>query len=379
MRNFVFPDPSLRPYARRFVWLALDTEREGNAPITEKLAVRVLPTLYVLEPASERAVLAWPGSLTAGELAALLDDAEVAANRRDPGSEAVASLLRGRQATAAASHDEAIAAYRAALAQAPAGWARRPFVVDGLVTELQAAGQFASCTTMGADEGPQMPPGSALADVLRAALGCAAELPKQAPERARLAALVALGERVATDGSQPILADDRSDLYDYVIAGLRSTGRAEDAKRLAGQWVGMLEAEAARAPTPAARSVFDAHRLLAYIAIGEPLRAVPMLQLSERDFPSDYDPPARLATAYLEAKRYDDALAAVGRALALAYGPRKLRLWLLQANIYEAKGDRAAEARALRAALDFAKTVPLPESYPKLRDLIEKRLSQMKR
>ena len=49
-----------------------------------------------------------------------------------------------------------------------------------------------------------------------------------------------------------------------------------------------------------------------------------MLQASERDLPDDYNPPARLATAYKAMRRWDEALAASDRALAKAYGPRKL-------------------------------------------------------
>jgi thioredoxin-like negative regulator of GroEL len=374
MRSFVFPDPELRRYAARFVWLAIDTERESNAAVVNKLGLHVLPTLYVIDPFSEQPVVAWPGSLTAVELAALLDDAEVATTRRDAGGEAMAALLRGRQASATGQHEDAIAAYRQALATAPPRWSKRAMAVDGLVTELDESGQLASCVTTGADEAPHMPAGSALADVLRTAMHCAGELPKDAAERARWRELVSVGERVANDRSQPILGDDRSDLYSYVVEGLRELRKTDEARRVARAWASMLEAQASRAASPAARTVFDAHRLLAYIAIGEPQRAVPMLQLSERDFPDDYNPPARLAVAYLEMKHYDDGLAAVQRALSRAYGPRKLRLWTLQADLCEAKGDRAGAARALREARDFAKALPLTGNYPKLLEVIEKRL-----
>jgi tetratricopeptide (TPR) repeat protein len=374
MRSFVFPDPELRRYSSRFVWLALDTERESNAALVTKLGVHVLPTLYVIEPFGEQPVVAWPGSLTAVELAALLEDAEVATNRRDAGGEAMAALLRGRQDAAMGQHEDAIAAYRQALVTAPPHWPKRAMAVDGLVTELDESGQLASCVATGADEAPHMPPGSALADVLRVAMHCAGELPKDAGERTRWRELVSLGERVANDRSQPILGDDRSDLYSYVVEGLRELKKTEEARRVARAWAGMLETQAAHAATPTARTVFDAHRLLAYIAIGEPQRAIPMLQLSERDFPDDYNPPARLAVAYLEMKHYDDGLAAVQRALSHAYGPRKLRLWTLQADLCEAKGDRAGAARALREARDFAKALPLTGNYPKLLEVIEKRL-----
>jgi tetratricopeptide (TPR) repeat protein len=249
--------------------------------------------------------------------------------------------------------------------------------VDALVTGLAGDKQLAACATLGADEAPRLPPGTALADVLRAAMSCAEDLPSTAPERARLNDLADLGERVALDPAQPILADDRSDLYDYVAHALRELGRPDDARRVARSWAAFLEDQAARAPDPAARAVFDAHRLLAYLALGEPERALPMLAQSEHDFPADYNPPARLGTALLQLKRYDDALAAVKRALDRAYGPRKLRLWSLEADVFEAKKDRASARRALEEALAYAKTLPLTGGYPKLREALEKRAAKL--
>ena len=378
MRSYVFPDPSLSRYASRFVWLSLDTERQENAGVVGRLAVDVFPTLFAIDPTTERPIARWRGSLTAAELAVFLDDAEAVAAHADKGETATAILLRASQSGANGRHEEAIAAYRAALASAPSDWPRRAQAIDGLVTELATSHQSAACVGVAATEAPTMTAGSAVADVLRAALACATELPNEAPERTLREKLVALGERVAGDASQPILPDDRSDLYGYVVDGFRDLGDEADAKRVAGTWVAMLEEQAGRARSPSARAVFDAHRLLAYIAVGNPERAIPMLELSERDFPADYNPPARLASAYLAMKRYDAALSAVMRALSLAYGPRKLRLWSLEADICEAKGDRASAKRALREALDFANQVPLIAGYPNLRDAIGRRLAAMK-
>lgn len=378
LKSYVFPDPALRRFASRFAWLSIDTEREENAALVSRLGVRVLPMLFVIDPATEQPVVAWPGSLTAAELASLLEDGETAARRGGGGGQATADLLRGHRASAEGKLEDAVAAYRAALAEAPADWPKRAEAVDALVTRLGDAGRSAACVTTAADEAPKMPPGTALADVLRQAMSCADDLPKAAPERARLPDLVALGERVASDPSQPILADDRSDLYDYVQSALRDLGKVDEANRVARAWAAFLDDQASRAPTPAARAVFDSHRLLAYAALGEPQKAVPMLEQSERDFPDDYNPPARLATAYLDMKRYDDALAAVRRALSLAYGPRKLRLWSLQADIDEARGNETAAREALKQALDFARTVPLTGGYPKLRDALAKRLARLR-
>jgi tetratricopeptide (TPR) repeat protein len=335
MRAFVFSDPAMKRMSDRFVWLAIDTEREKNAPVVARLGVKVLPTLFVVDPASEEVRLAHAGSLTAEELLPLL----------------------------------------ATVAAADAG--KAPETKAERLERLRVQKQAATCVSEGADEAAALPPGTELADVLRATFECTRDLPAQAPERVRMAQLLALTMRLVSAPDAPILADDRSDLYDYLVDALRDAHLDDEAKRQAQAWVAFLDAQAARAPNPAARAVFDAHRLLAYTAVGDPGRAVPMLQQSERDFPDDYDPPARLGKAYFDMKQYDDALSALDRALKLAYGPRKLRFWSLEADVCEAKGDPACARRALQAAVDFAGTVPLTGAYPQLRDSLAGRLAAM--
>jgi predicted negative regulator of RcsB-dependent stress response len=98
-----------------------------------------------------------------------------------------------------------------------------------------------------------------------------------------------------------------------------------------------------------------------------------MLEQSARDFPNDYNPPARLARAYVASKRYDDALTALGRALPLVYGGRMLRLYALEADVLEAKGDRAGAATALHAGVARARATPLSARYAATADELEKR------
>ena len=76
-----------------------------------------------------------------------------------------------------------------------------------------------------------------------------------------------------------------------------------------------------------------------------------MLEASERDLPDDYNPPARLAAAYKAMKRYDDALAASDRALAKAYGPRKIGILQTRADIYTAQGDVPSARKTKRPSV----------------------------
>jgi tetratricopeptide (TPR) repeat protein len=185
--------------------------------------------------------------------------------------------------------------------------------------------------------------------------------------------VLALAEKIARDPAQPLLADDRSDLYAELSDTLHELGAEAEVKRVARTWVAFLEGEAAHATTPEARAVFDPHRYAAYLTLDEPERAVAMLVESEKDFPRNYNPPARLAGAYYRMKKYEDALAAIDRALARAYGPRQLRLYALKADIYAAKGDKAHERATVKEALVRTQGLVLTGSNLRAREALEKR------
>src|SRR5262249_56847378 len=118
------------------------------------------------------------------------------------------------------------------------------------------------------------------------------------------------------------------------------------------------EDEAKRAHSAEQRAVYDAHRLSLYIALGRPDQAIAMLQRSRRDFPDDYNPPQRLATAYKAMKLWPEALAASDRALALAYGPRQFLVLNTRADIQIGMGDKAAARATLTDALSRAQNMP---------------------
>ena len=168
-------------------------------------------------------------------------------------------------------------------------------------------------------------------------------------------------------------ADDLSSLYQLLVESQRALAGDAAASKRAAEWLGWLERHAATASTPAARTVFDSHRLAAAIAAGDPERAVPALLQSELELPRDYNAPARLALAYKQAGRLDQALAAAYRALRLVYGPRKLRIFSTKADILEAKGDRAALARLLKQASRYARSLPEAQRPARLVESLEQR------
>jgi tetratricopeptide (TPR) repeat protein len=334
------------------------------------------PTIFVIRPDPEETIVKWPGSATTPELVVLLQDA-----RGNGGNgkthDATQAFLRGERAAAEEKHDEAIAQLRAALAAAPPEWPRRPQVVMALIDELRVANKPADCVELAVAELPDLPAGTARATVAVEALGCGADLPKKAKERVDVPAIAGIVARMAAAKGIDLLADDRSSLYEALVDWRSSIGDTAGVKSAATAWATFLESEAERAKSKEERAVFDSHRLLAYLALGDPARAIPMLKESEKDFPDDYNPPARLARVYFEMGRLDDALASIERALTKVYGPRMLRVASQEADILEKMGKKAEAKAAIEKALDAMKDVTLTGGYAKLAEQMKARAAKM--
>jgi thiol-disulfide isomerase/thioredoxin len=369
MRAYVLTDPSLAPLANDFVWLTIDTEKESNAAFVARFSNRVWPTLWVVDPEREAATLRWEGTATAPELLTLL--ATVKDGTRGGAAAATMTFLRANQAAARGEVAEAERGYRDVLGAKD--FPERARAVEALVGLLASKKDYAACVELALAEAPRIAAGTSRATLLVTGLSCA----RDGKRESDLRKLVEAAERAATDTDPRTIADDRSALFEELVEAKKDAGDEAGARATAQAWASFLEHEAARAPTKQARAVFDAHRLSAYLAAGEPERAVPMLSESERDFPEDYNPPARLARAYLTAKRLDDARAAIDRASARVYGPRSLRVFALAADIAKERGDRRGERAALEQALARTARAVLNDNQKKLRGDLEKRLREL--
>jgi thiol-disulfide isomerase/thioredoxin len=358
MRAYVFSDPALAKLQHRFVWLSVDTENPVNSAVLARFPVDVWPTLLVVEPAPQTPVRRWLGSATASELVARLDAVD---HSRKPGSGDAAqrSLADGAALVAAGKRADAAVAYRSAAAASAAGTAEHAQAVELLVLQLSLTRQAADCTRTARNELPNLPPGTSLANVAGTGLDCALQLPEADPDR--LSAAPVLEARVvelSRDTSVPMLADDRSGLFQTLVEARRERGDAAGALAAAAEWAKYLEGEAARAQTADARAVFDSHRLAAYLALGQPERAVPMLEQSRKDFPRDYNPSARLAVAYLAMHQPAQALSFAEQAEVLVYGPRTLRVLLTKAEAQAALGDRGGAKATLARADELVASLP---------------------
>ncbi len=371
LRTYVLTDPSLAPLAGDFVWLSVDTEKDENADWVARHPHSALPTLWVIDPKTDRPVLKWAGTVTAAELRDLL--AIAVADAKGEAMEATAAFVRGNQALASGDVETAEKEHRAALAAARPDHPHRARIAEALVSQLSLRKQHEACASIAAAEAGGLAASTSRASVIGMGLACARDA-KRKEEADKLLEL-ALHDARAKDGV--LLPDDRSALYEEAVATKEASDPAA-ARVLAGEWATFLEDEARRALSTDARTSLDPLRLSAYLALHEPARATPMLERSERDFPEDYNPPARLARVFLELSRLDEASRAVDRALARVYGPRVMRVLAVKADIAKARGDRPGEIAALEQALAKTDKAVLTEGQRSVRDGLVRRLAALR-
>ncbi len=359
MRAFVFTDKALGRQAGRFVWLSINTEKRENAALLAKYPVQAWPSFYVIDPASEKVVLRYVGGATVPQLQRILDDGALAAGGDREGRKPDEWLAKADAFYSAGQNKEAAEAYQTALKGMSTSSPSYPRAVESLLFALSASRQPEPCASAAKDAFPNLRFSPSAANVAGSGLDCAVSLPKDAPRKAALLQALAADAREVLGGERAGLAvDDVSGLYQTLAEERDSVNDAAGKKKIVEVWAAYLEAEAAKGKTPEARAAFDAHRLTAYLELGRPERAIPMLEAAERDFPGDYNPPARLTLAYRALKKFDEALAASDRALALAYGPRKLVLLQARADIYAKKGDARAARKTREDALAWAEALP---------------------
>lgn len=372
MREHVFNRPELLKHGQRYVFLSIDTEKEKNAPFLQKYPIDVWPTLFVVDPKTETVALKWIGSATVEQFGKLLDDGEKAWKPAKDDKLAKADRLFGQKDAKGSA-----AAYKDALAGMKPDHPRRARTVESLLSAQYAEKAFKDCVDLAIAEVPKIAKGPSFLNAAYLGLSCQQSADPKEPWRTDAGEqLYALAqEALKLDG---VLADDKSGLYETLVDYLGDKGDKKGATELAKQWLTFLEGEAARAPTPAARAVFDPHRVNAALASGQPDKVVDALKKSEADLPEDYNPPARLALVYRELGKLDDALAAADRAMGKVYGPRKVRVFETKASILARKNDAAGQKQVLTDALTYAKALPAGQRNEKTIARLEGAIAKVK-
>jgi len=376
MRAFVFTDKALARYAGQFVWLSVDTENSTNAAFLKKYPINVWPTMLVIDPKTEKVALRYSGGATVPQLEKLLADGKRAVGGAKEAADE--SIARADRLSNEEKNAEAAAEYDKALKEAPKGWSRYGRAAESLVLALTLAQESERCATRAAELYPKLRGTSSGAIVVSTGMDCAADLPETNASRTSLIETLERDTKEAFDNPKiDMSGDDRSGLYMALIKARDVQGDKAGATKLREEWSSFLDREAAKAKTPEQRAVYDSHRLSAYIELGTPEKAIPMLEQSEKDFPKDYNPPARLAAAYRAMKKWDEALAAVDRAIKVAYGPRKIGILRTRADILASKGDKDAARAQMRDAIAYAESLPSGQRSERMIASLKKKLDAM--
>jgi tetratricopeptide (TPR) repeat protein len=355
MRATVFTDPALEKYQGRFIWLALNTDLPANEPFLERFPVDTFPTLLVLEPERETLLTRELGALSVSELIAFLERAEHAFQKGHPAEEA--RIANADALASKGAHAEAVIAYQEALSKLPADAAPRAGAVVSLLKSLAEVDRADECARVADREARQLPGTSDQARVLYSGAGCAMDLETEEvkPLRSRMAEQTA---RLIATPAEALTPDLRSALYEALAELRQASGDEEGAVTLARQWLTFIEENARSARNAEERSALDAHRMIAASLLAEPERAIPAIEQSEREHPTDYSPPFRLAFLYLQAGQRDRALQASDRALALASGGARGMVLAGRAQVLLARGERAQAERMLTDALRDLESAP---------------------
>lgn len=384
MKSYVLGDPGLSPLAGRFVWAAVDTEKESNAKVLGRYPVEAWPSFYILDPADGSAVARWPGTMSTKELRTFLEDGErtvrLAHAGQIPAGDPLALVLKGDRASMEKRYQDAADAFGQARAKAPAGW---PYLRQALSGEMRALrridGKEAACMDLMTRELDTMGATSATADFISYGIGCVDRVHGRDADvkAARQAALGRLTAMV-NDRAAPLSADDRGDIWSLIADLKGGLGDPEGAKEAQQSRIALLDAAAAAAPDAQTASTYDGARLDALLALGRGADAVRVLSESERKLPDDYNPPARLARAHYEMGQLDEALAAIDRAMAKAYGPRKLNFYALKADILEKQGKRDAARAVVEEEVKFHDALPATQQRPEQARAARERLKALR-
>jgi thiol-disulfide isomerase/thioredoxin len=361
MKEGVFTRPTFSAFEKDVVFASVDTEKAKSDAFLKKFPIEVWPTLLFIDPVKETVVLKWLGSADELQMQALLEAA-----RGGPGT-----LRDADDALSAGNMGVAAEKYKAAL---EAGDVKARTVLS-MLSAMTMAKQYEPCARTATEQLPIFTNAQERVGAITWGLGCAIDMPDGKAKTTIVDTLVREGTKALP--LEGVLPDDTSGLYEVLVTEREAAKDEAGAEKVAAEWFTFLEGQAKKAATPAARAAFDPHRVSAALGSKQAEKMVEPLMLSEKEFPKDYNPPARLAIIYREMGKLDDALTAIDRALGKCKeGPRKLRLYDTKASIQDKKGDAAGKKKTIEEAVKYAKKLPKTQVSEKRIAALEAQLTK---
>jgi thiol-disulfide isomerase/thioredoxin len=376
MQNYVLTDPALASLADRVVLVEIDTDKPENASFLEKYQVNVWPTFFVIEPNSGDATGLWPGSASATEFRGFVQDglAAIDAKSANPDSpEALVATAKAKQASG--DYAAAAKAYEQVVAKSPADWPRRSEAIYGWVFSLQQAKDDAACVSVGRKYLNEVKGAAIPGDYAGTLLDCAGDAKEGEAKLAHAEAVARLKEFTANPPADAS-ADDRADAWNILSGALADGGDEAGSKAAQEQRLAVLEKAAAGIEDPLLAQTFDYQRAQAYVALSRGDEAVKMLEAREKELPTSYEPPARLASALAKMDKLPDALVAIDRAIAKSYGPRQLLYVRQKADIQGRMGDHKAQVETLKQEVAGYQALAKGQQRPEALEDAKKRLAE---
>lgn len=384
MQKFVLTAENLPQMPDRFVWLAIDTEREENASLLERLPVTVWPTFYVVdvdERDTSRLEIRgrWLGAASPAQFNRFLaeSDRSAALAREAPPGDPLRALAAGDEQAARGQHAAAARTYAAALKLAPAGWARRPETWVAAMTALWKAKDYPACLETASSGLNETGQSASAVDFAHYALACAEQRPAAGEQVAALRRAVAGRlDPLCEHGSPELSPDDRADACDKLASAWTSLGQADDARRATLARLAVLE-RASDGKPPEVALTYDWGRTDALLQLGRAEEALAIATERERQLPDNYNPPHYRAKSLAALGRWQEGLSALERALSLAYGPRKIGLLSLKVDLLLGAGQRAEAARTLQEQLALYRALPVGQRQPAAEARVEQRAREL--
>jgi tetratricopeptide (TPR) repeat protein len=378
MQRFVLSDPGMKPVADAVVWSSVETEREPNKPVVEKYPVDAWPTFLIVDPDTEGVLGRFLGSGTVQDMRAFVQDGVRAYREKGkPADPAWAAQREGDAARARGDLKATAEAYARAVQLSKPGDPQRPERLNLYMSALLRVHDDRTCVQTGLKEARNTPESALGTDFQTYAFSCVQNLPKGDPDAVRMHELaIARIREILAKPDAPLAADDRSDALATLAEMLDVKGRHPEAVEAMQERAKILEKAAAAAPDATLASTFDAHRTDTYLYLKQPAKAEKLLAQREKEMPSDYNPPARLARVLFEEKKLPEAEAAVDRALAkMDRGQRRVGILDLKAKILKAGGK--STTAVLREQLDVLRSLPTTQRKPAREAEIERQLGSV--
>jgi hypothetical protein len=379
MQSFVLTAANFPALTQRFVLLAIDTERAENAEFLRSLPVSVWPTFYVTNP--DREVLGrWLGTASASQFARFAAEsdrsAELRGSERLPASDPRVPLGVGDQQATRGEFLAAAGSYAKALALAPADWPRRPETLVAQITMLSKAGARRACLELAGSTLKQIGASVSAVDFSSHALSCAESAPAADPLAAsvRKAAEQTLRAICLADTSE-LTPDDQADGCANLAEARTALGDAAGAKEALERRLAILQRAEAGKPDAVAVAL-DWALTDTLISLGRAQEAADLAARRERALPDNYNPPHYLAKADKALGRYADGLSALERALHLAYGPRRISLLTLKADLLLGAGRKDEARQVLVDQLAQYRALPEGQRSAAREKQVEQRLAE---